>query len=191
MTELSDTVRPMPPNDLDASFTIRPMAAADLAAVLAINEANVPEVGSIDRARLDFLVAESALSLVVEIEGAIVGFCIVLGPGSTYDSVNYRWFMDRYDDAMYLDRVAFDEAVRGRGLGTALYDDVHEFVRSVPGMTRWTLEVNVDPPNVPSLGFHAARGFVEVGRQPTPYGITVSMMERTLEPIPPVPPSNA
>ncbi len=172
----------MPPTDLDADCAIRPMDAVDLPVVLAINEANVPEVGAIDRARLDFLVAESELSLVVESAGSIAGFCIVLGPGSTYDSVNYRWFMERYDDAMYLDRVAFQEAFRGKGLGTALYERVHEFVRSSAGMNRWTLEVNVDPPNVPSLGFHAARGFVEVGRQPTPYGITVSMMERTLEP---------
>ena len=70
---------------------------------------------------------------------------------------------------------------RGQGLGTALYDAVHEFVRGVPGMNRWTLEVNADPPNVPSLAFHRARGFVEVGRQHTPYGITVSLMERIVE----------
>ncbi len=156
------------------------MAPGDLGAVLEINEANVPEVGSVSPERLDFLVAESACSLVVDIDGAIAGFCIVLGPGSAYDSVNYRWFMDRYTDAMYLDRVAFAEEFRGRGLGTALYGEVHEFVRGVPGMNRWTLEVNADPPNVASLGFHAARGFVEVGQQHTPYGITVSLMERTL-----------
>ena len=40
-------------------------------------------------------------------EGVVVGFCVVLAPGSSYDSVNYLWFMDRYDDAYYLDRVAF------------------------------------------------------------------------------------
>ena len=150
--------------------------------MLAINEANVPEVGSISMERLEFLVADSACSLVVDVDGTVAGFCIVLGADSTYDSVNYRWFMDRYTDAMYLDRVAFTDESRGQGLGTALYDEVHEFVRSVPGMNRWTLEVNADPPNVPSLAFHRARGFVEVGQQHTPYGITVSLMERVVEP---------
>ena len=163
-------------------FTIRPLRATDLDAALAINEANVPEVGSISMERLEFLVAESACSLVVDVGGTVAGFCIVLGTDSTYESVNYRWFMDRYTDAMYLDRVAFTDEFRGQGLGTALYDEVHEFVRRVPGMNRWTLEVNADPPNVPSLSFHRARGFVEVGRQPTPYGITVSLMERVVEP---------
>ncbi len=166
---------------MDSSTTIRPMEATDLREVLAINEANVPEVGSISIDRLEFLLAESACALVVDVDSTVVGFCIVLGPDSAYDSVNYRWFMDRYTDAMYLDRVAFSDEFRGRGLGTALYDDVHEFVNGVPGMNRWTLEVNADPPNVPSLAFHRARGFVEVGRQHTPYGITVSLMERVVD----------
>jgi uncharacterized protein len=42
-------------------------------------------------------------------------------PDSAYDSVNYRWFTERYDDFMYLDRVAFDAEAQGRGLGTLLY----------------------------------------------------------------------
>ena len=165
-------------------FTIRPLEERDLDAVLAINQANVPEVGSISMERLEFLVADAACALVVDVDGTVAGFCIVLGAGSVYDSVNYRWFMDRYTDAMYLDRVAFTDEFRGQGLGTALYDEVHEFVRGVPGMNRWTLEVNADPPNVPSLAFHRARGFVEVGQQHTPYGITVSLMERVVEPKP-------
>ena len=171
----------------ESDFVIRDMVPDDFEAVLAINEANVPEVSSIDLERLAFLVAESDMALVVDVgtpngDRAVAGFCLVLGPGSTYQSVNYRWFMDRYTDAMYLDRVAFTEEFRGQGLGTALYDEVHEFVRRVPGMNRWTLEVNADPPNLPSLAFHRARGFVEVGQQHTPYGITVSLMERVVEP---------
>ncbi len=159
-------------------FSIRQMTPADFDAVLRINEANVPAVSSIALDHLAFLVEESAIALVVDVDGVVAGFCLVLGPGSTYESVNYRWFMDRYDDAMYLDRVAFDVAFQGRGLGTALYGEVHERVCEIDGMNRWTLEVNADPPNLPSLAFHAARGFVEVGQQHTPYGITVSLMER-------------
>jgi predicted GNAT superfamily acetyltransferase len=173
------TVSAVNSSDTSADFDIRAMTAADFDAVLVINEANVPEVSSIDLDRLAFLVDESQFALVVEVDGRIAGFCLVLGPGSSYTSVNYRWFMDRFDDAMYLDRVAFEEAFRGRGLGTALYTEVHDRVTAMDGMNRWTLEVNADPPNVPSLAFHAARGFVEVGRQHTPYGITVSLMERT------------
>jgi predicted GNAT superfamily acetyltransferase len=165
--------------DPAAHPTIRELRPGDVAAVRAINEANVPEVGSADEDRLRFLIAESAIALVVVVEGAIAGFCLVLPLGSSYDSVNYRWFSSRYDDVMYLDRVAFDERFRRRGLGTLLYDEVERRV-AASGAAALALEVNADPPNTPSLAFHEGRGFVEVGRQNTPYGIVVSMMRKEL-----------
>ena len=146
--------------------------------ILEINEANVPEVGSVDADRMAFLVAESPIALAVELDGTIVGFCLVLPSDSGYDSVNYRWFTERYDDFMYLDRVAFDAAAQGRGLGTLLYAEVDRLMDELAASTHLALEVNVDPPNEPSLAFHARRGFVEVGQQDTPYGIRVSMQMR-------------
>ena len=157
---------------------IRPIEEADLDRVLEINETNVPEVGPLDLDRLRFLVGESPIALAVLVEEQVAGFCLVLAPGSDYESVNYRWFMERDDRALYLDRVAFDAAFRGRGLGSALYDDVDRRIRGDhPGASALTLEVNVDPPNEPSLRFHRKLGFVEVGRQMSK-GIEVSLMSR-------------
>jgi predicted GNAT superfamily acetyltransferase len=151
-----------------APATIRPITADDLPRILEINQANVPEVGSVDAARLEFIVGESPIALAAERGDDVVGFCLVMGSTSVYDSVNYRWFTERYDRFMYLDRVAFDATARGQGLGTALYPDVDHLA----------LEVNADPPNEGSLRFHARLGFVEVGQQDTPYGIRVSMQMR-------------
>ena len=158
--------------------TIRPIDPADYPRVLEINQANVPDVGSIDAARLEFLVGESSIALVVDVGGEVTGFCLVLPPDSVYDSVNYRWFSERFDDFMYLDRVAFDAAAQGQGLGTMLYAEVDRRLADVDQVERLTLEVNVDPPNEASLAFHSKRGFTEVGRQDTPYGIEVSMQSR-------------
>ena len=165
---------------------IRPLTESDLGRILEINEANVPNVGSVDLDRLAFLVEESELALVAEVDRAtgttVVGFCLVLGRGSNYESVNYRWFMDRFDDAWYLDRVAFDADAQGTGLGTAMYGHVDREIearRSAGAhVDRLTLEVNVVPPNEQSLAFHARRGFLEIGRQLTPYGIEVSLLEK-------------
>ena len=166
------------PEPIDpAAVTIRDVRTDDVTALHTINEANVPEVGRVDEHRLHHLIAESAIALVVDIGGEPAGFCLVLPLGSTYDSVNYRWFGARYDDVMYLDRVAFDARFQRRGLGTLLYDEVERKVAE-SGLAALALEVNADPPNEPSLAFHERRGFREVGRQDTPYGIVVSMMRK-------------
>ncbi len=156
---------------------IRPIEPADLDRVLEINEANVPEVGSVDAARMAFLLGESPIALAVDVDATIAGFCLVMPSTAPYDSVNFRWFTERFDEFMYLDRVAFDAASQGMGLGTLLYAEVDRMMNEL-GATQLALEVNVDPPNEPSLGFHAQRGFVEVGQQDTPYGIRVSMQMR-------------
>ena len=156
----------------------RPIEASDLDRVLEINAANVPDVGAVDVGELAFLVGESAIALAAEHDDDLVGFCLVLAPGSSYESVNYRWFMERYPDALYLDRVAFDASAQGHGWGTAMYDEVSHRIRAdFARTTALTLEVNVDPPNDPSLRFHAKLGFVEVGRQMS-HGIEVSLMRR-------------
>lgn len=161
--------------------TIRDLSSDDLGRALEINQANTPEVGSIDADRLGFLFAESVVALTAEVDAQVIGFVLVLGPGSTYDSVNYRWFMDRRADTMYLDRVAIDAGHRGMGHGRALYAAVFERLRaSDGGMRRLGLEVNIDPPNPASMAFHRTLGFEQIGRQRTPYGAEVSLMDRAL-----------
>lgn len=182
--------------------TIRNIKADDLGETLAINQANVPEVGDLDAPRLADLHAMSSIALGVftdhpadgeRTEGkgtrvtggnsnfTLLGFCLVLPPEVGYTSVNYRWFMERYTDAFYLDRVAFDASARRRGLGTELYAAVEDRIRSrYPDVARLGLEVNCDPPNEPSLRFHSRLGFREVGRQSTPYGIEVALMTKMM-----------
>jgi predicted GNAT superfamily acetyltransferase len=148
-----------------------------VARLLAINNAEVPAVGVLDEGELDRLLEQSCVSLVATLDGDDpAGFCVVLPPGADYGSVNYRWFSERYDDFVYLDRVAIAPSAQGRGLGRALYDEVERRVDAA-----WfTLEVNVRPRNDGSLAFHDRLGFAEVGQQDTPYGACVSLMAKRL-----------
>ena len=159
---------------------VRLLTATDLDRVLTINESGVPGVGAIDAAGLAHLVDESSMTLVATVDDPIdeivAGFCVVLPPGADYGSVNYRWFSERYDDFVYLDRVAIAPGFQGRGLGRALYDEVERRADAA-----WfTLEVNLRPRNDGSLAFHERLGFVEVGQQETDYGTFVSLMAKPL-----------
>ncbi|MEM8621328.1 MAG: GNAT family N-acetyltransferase [Actinomycetota bacterium] len=154
---------------------LRTITRDDIDALHAINQANTPEVGSVTVERLAWLVDQSAIALTATIDQEIAGFCLVIAPGSNYESVNYRWFAEHHPEAMYLDRVAVDERYWRRGVGNALYDEVEAQVAQRPGSHELALEINVEPPNPRSLAFHDQRGFAEVGRQDTNYGVTVSL----------------
>lgn len=138
-------------------MTLRPMAPADLDAVLALNQGALEGVGSLDRERLDWIVGLSARALVADVDGAIAGFAITIGSRSAYDSINYDWFCERYERHNYLDRIVIAPTHRRQGIASQLYDEIEQ---ELPV----TLEVYAEPPNVPSLAFHAARGYEEIGR---------------------------
>lgn len=156
---------------------LRPITDADHEAVLALNEANVELLAPMDADRLGRLQQWADLAHVIEHEGAFAGFVLTFLPGSAYDSVNYRWFGERYDDFCYLDRIVLVPEVRRLGLATRVYDTIEHGARS---HGRMALEVNLEPPNVPSLRFHEGRGYVPVGSQEA-LGHVVSLMVRELD----------
>ncbi len=160
---------------------LRDVQPGDFETILAINEACVPAVGTSTLDEITHLVGQSVIALVADVEGQVAGFCLVLAPGADYRSMNYRWFSDRYDEFVYLDRVAIAEPFRRGGIGNAMYAEVER--RSAierPAATHFTLEVNLRPRNDPSLAFHARLGFEEVGQQETDYGALVSLMAKPL-----------
>lgn len=147
-----------------------------------INEANVPALGTETTESLRQIMDWSSMAIGIDVDGALVGFCLVLDPEQPYPSPNYLWFRERYRDFIYLDRVGFAEGHRSRGYGALLYAEVVRRARLlVPTPSLFTLEVNVDPPNEGSMRFHEREGFHEVGRQWTPSGKLVSLMAKSLD----------
>ena len=160
---------------------IRAYRTDDLDAIHAINQAEVPAVGSVSADELGHIAGESTIALIAEIDGKIAGFCLVLPPAADYGSSNYTWFADRYDDFVYLDRVAIAPAFQRRGVGRALYAEVERLALGRrPTARHLLLEVNLRPRNETSLAFHAELGFVEVGRRDTDHGVTVAMLAKGL-----------
>lgn len=154
----------------------RVLTSGDREVMWEINQANVPAVGEESPESLMEIMDMAEIALGVVDSGALVGFCLVLPPETTYDSPNYRYFCERFDDFAYLDRVAFRSSHQGKGLGSVLYREVERRMLR----PRLTLEVNVVPPNDGSMRFHLREGFVELERRETRPGKVVSLMSKEL-----------
>ena len=145
-----------------ATVRLRPAGPRDDDMLLALNLAEEVFLAPMDPDRLAYLRSQGDRLDVVEVDGEPSGFVVTMRPGSDYDSVNYRWFSERWgEDFYYLDRIVLASAVRRRGVASRVYDEV-EAVAATYG--RLALEVNLLPPNPASLSFHTGRGYAEVGR---------------------------
>lgn len=141
---------------------LRPMTEADTYAVLSLNAGSVENTGPLTADRLTELRSMAARADVVEVDGWVAAFALVLPPDVAYDSPNYAWFRERYGEQfLYLDRVVVSENNRRTGIAGAIYDAAEADARA---LGRLACEVNAEPPNEASLAFHSGRGFVEAGR---------------------------
>ena len=184
-------------------MNLRDATPADYAAILELNRLSVKVLSPLDEAGLRSLAAIAHSIRVVEREAVqlptaeasaveasvgetsvgeisrIAAFVITVRKGCGYQSPNFRWFEAQYDDFLYLDRIVVAEKARGKGLGQQLYTEMISQARAA-GIPRIALEVDIEPPNFPSLKFHQKQGFVEVDRF-QPYGAkTVSLQIKSL-----------
>jgi uncharacterized protein len=138
----------------------RPITDADLDAVLVLNAAHEVETGPLTREKLADMVATSFFS---RTNDACTVLFTSFDQSSNYDSVNFRWFRDRYPRFIYIDRIIVAPAERGKGLARSLYLELFVEAR-VHGQDVIAAEVNRVPANPGSDAFHASLGFEEVGR---------------------------
>jgi predicted GNAT superfamily acetyltransferase len=156
---------------------LRPIEPADHPWVLEVNERHVDLLSPLDDDRLSYLLARTDRGDLIEVDGVRAGFVLTFAPEAGYDGANYAWFTERFGgDFYYLDRVVVDDAFRRRGLAGAVYDEME---RAATPYQRMVLEVNSEPPNEPSLAFHARRGYTAVGTRGEP-GHRVAMLSRDL-----------
>lgn len=137
---------------------------ADFPRILTLNEESVHFLSPLNHERLSLLHAAAPYHRVIEYDGVVQAFLLVLREGATYDSPNYQWFSQRYEQFLYIDRVVVSASMQGRGAGRLLYDDLFRFAKN-SGCQTITCEFDIAPPNAQSERFHAAFGFREVGTQ--------------------------
>jgi predicted GNAT superfamily acetyltransferase len=128
--------------------------------LLELNNAHATELSLLDGPEFRHLVDETFYACRI---GDADAFMLTFDQTASYDSPNFLWFRERYPRFTYVDRICVAPTARGRGLARRLYDALFERARDA-GHDVIVCEVNIDPPNPGSDAFHAALGFVEVGR---------------------------
>ena len=161
--------------------TIRNVEERDMDFVLDLNRVNVEVLSPMDEAKFRYFVRVSDMFQIAEADGEPVAFLIALREGlPDYTSENYIWFSNQYDKFLYVDRIVIDAKARSLGIGRELYEGVFERADQC-GAGRVTAEVDIIPYNGPSLKFHDAMGFEEVGQQVIRSGeIKVSLQVRKI-----------
>jgi predicted GNAT superfamily acetyltransferase len=137
-------------------------------ALLAINNAAVPNVNELDLQALSHLRQQATYCRVALSGDELAGLLIALRPDADYDSENFVWFREHYEDFVYIDRVVVAKPFRGLGIGRVFYADIQSHAEQIAPML--TCEVNLEPRNNTSLLFHGTKGFNEVGQQVTENG---------------------
>jgi len=140
---------------------LRTLVSEDIPAIWKINEQGLPGTGKVSQDEIAELLHLAELPLGAYEEDELVGFVLCLLPRTKYASLNYAWFNQRYQDFLYVDRIAVLESHRNRTIGSLLYQEVIAYAKQYNYPI--TAEVSLKPPNPDSIRFHHRFGFSEVG----------------------------
>lgn len=131
--------------------------------LLEMNNAAVPDVGILNPDKAQWLTEHLMMPGLALLDGKPAGLVVLLSDSCGYDSNYYRWFTDRYQNFLYIDRIVTAKWARGQGVAQALYSQIDRLAHE--SNVAVVADVYSDPPNTPSLNFHRKMGFQEVGTQ--------------------------
>ena len=118
-----------------------------------LNQLNIPALGSLeDLNHLENLFKSSSFIALIKINNNLVGFAIIMGSLSEYSSPNFLYFKKKYNDFMYIDRIAISEKYHRKGFGSLIYKELYNQSKNL-GIPL-CCEVNTNPINQQSLDFH-------------------------------------
>ena len=138
------------PPPASAPVLIRSATLEDLPSMLQLNAEFEHALSPAAAARMEYLYGCADYRRVLEADATVIGFLLAIRDGNAYDGDNYKWFANRYETFLYVDRIAVSGEYQRQRLGQRLYSDLFVSARRM-GVSHVTCEVNVDPPNAVSL----------------------------------------
>lgn len=148
------------------SITIRDVHERELDAILAMNNAAGSGILPMNQTQIRYFWQHADYFRVAETGDCLAGFLIAMTREADCESSNFRWFKERYDAFVYVDRIVIAEDQRSAGIGRLFYADVQSFAETrAPALVA---EVFMEESTHPALLFHGSFGFHEVGQHQLP-----------------------
>ena len=119
-----------------------------LNSIFDLNQLNTPEVGSLDSIEhLKYLLTISSKNLFVLLDNETVGFIVCFREGSSYSSLNYKFFSKNETKFLYIDRVVIKDTFRRKGIGLNLY----QYIESIAMAKNIPLSVSYTHLTLPTI----------------------------------------
>ncbi|WP_191084135.1 GNAT family N-acetyltransferase [Roseococcus microcysteis] len=138
---------------------IRDITEADLPALLALNNS---EAEAVNEMTLDAFEGRLRNAYAARMTADGTGFLLAFDHATPPQGPNHAWFTARESYFAYVDRVVVAPAARGKGVASALYEDLAAIARA-DKIALLVCEVNLEPLNEISMAFHERRGFTIAG----------------------------
>ena len=145
------------------NYQIEQATKNDLKSILSLNQESMPAVSSSNLEMMKHFLIICDYFKICKINGEIIGFLNALLPSKDYKSEHYKWFNDRYESFIYVDRIILNKSYQNQGYGRVFYDDLINSIKNKP--LDIACEINTKPYNKQSIKFHKKYGFKEVGRK--------------------------
>ncbi len=109
----------------------------------------------------------------------VSAFALGMSAGLAIEQFSYQWFMTRFDDFVYLDRVIVDVPLRRQGVGAGLLD---QCVKSAQAKSQTSLvcQVHDRPSNAEGHSFVQHMGFHAIESVMLPSREIVTMYQRSI-----------
>ena len=137
------------------------LRSQDIPAIWEINQQGLPGTGKVSQQEIVELLRIAELTIGAFDGEQLVGFVLCFLPRTEYASLNYAWFNQRYQDFLYVDRIAVLEDHRNQSIGSLLYQQVISYAKYYNYPI--AAEVSLNPPNPGSMRFHQRFNFTEIG----------------------------
>lgn len=130
--------------------------------IVNLNKIEVQYTSPMDLDRTKNLDACAAYHWVVEIDNVVAGFLLVMDHDSLYENDNHKWFKERLERFLYIDRIVVSKEFAGQKIGSKLYKKLIKTAGET-NIKNIVCEYNIQPMNLGSKGFHDSFGFKEMG----------------------------